>query len=403
MTTPTPFSLGSNSKGQLGIGHVEDVSTPQPVTFHLEPPTCGIKKVAAGGNHTLLLTKNGDVWAAGDILLGAYGPIEVTDGTGGTGGAEARCSTRSDNEENKQQQQHQNVFRQIPTLSKATHIASTWTAGIVVCRDTDLPASTGRQIVCSFGTELKGELGRTQTPREAPPETPVKIEDFPPLGTAVVDISASLNHVVVVLSDGSAWGWGASRKGQLGSIPGRGFFPGPTFIPNIPFPVKRAVAGNESTTFFSDPSSGKVHIHGGWKYKLKEHVPKEIPPWQDVAAGWSSLYVLTNDGQILSWGNNKYGQHAPPNLPRIVEMAAGSEHVVALTEEGGVISWGWGEHGNCGPIPHEPGECVPYGALIGRWNLIANAKFLKDGSRITGLGAGCATSWILVETEGLVL
>jgi alpha-tubulin suppressor-like RCC1 family protein len=72
------FSLGSNGSGQLGIGHQEDVSSPQPCIFdeasslqRLEPDD-EIVKVVAGGNHTLVLFASGAVFAAGSNEFGPF-------------------------------------------------------------------------------------------------------------------------------------------------------------------------------------------------------------------------------------------------------------------------------------------------------------------------------------------
>src|SRR5271156_750619 len=79
------FSLGSNGSGQLGIGHQEDVSSPQPCIFdeassfqRLEPDD-EIVKVVAGGNHTLVLFASGAVFAAGSNEFGQCGlPASTT-------------------------------------------------------------------------------------------------------------------------------------------------------------------------------------------------------------------------------------------------------------------------------------------------------------------------------------
>ncbi len=70
------FALGSNGSGQLGIGHKEDVSVPKQVLFPEDLsilPT--IRKIAAGGNHTLLLTEPGELFWSGDSTTGACGKV----------------------------------------------------------------------------------------------------------------------------------------------------------------------------------------------------------------------------------------------------------------------------------------------------------------------------------------
>lgn len=307
---------------------------------------------------------------------------------------------------------HSSVFVpfMLPKEVKAHKIACTWTASILVCYE-PLSATvakfnsdesvqggkrerTTREVVYTCGTGQKGELGREVESNTS--FVPKTILDFPPPGTSVVNISASMSHVVAVLSDGSAWAWGAGRKGQLGSPP-ETVVPTPRMVQEVEFAVHKAVCGKDFTVLLGSPSSGHVKVLGGDKVGLKRQVPSCLSDWQDVSAGWSSLYVLSADGKIASWGSDTHGQLVPPNLPPVVEMAVGSEHVVVLTDQGEVLSWGWGEHGNCGPIDNKAG------VVRGTWNILAISKYLKKESRITGLGAGCATSWIIIETDGLVL
>src|SRR2546421_4086234 len=58
------YALGSNSSHQLSLTHTIDVSTPTKTT--LEVPDKGHPvKIVAGGNHTLLLTDSGSLYATG--------------------------------------------------------------------------------------------------------------------------------------------------------------------------------------------------------------------------------------------------------------------------------------------------------------------------------------------------
>ena len=396
MVAPAPFSLGSNSQGQLGLGHADDTSVPKPVVFHPDylPPSSPIVQVAAGGNHTLLLMGSGEVWAAGDVSSGACGtPSRLQYGTCN----HSRSSPHIVESGNKMTTKTHvgRVFQllALPHEAKVTKIACTWTTSILVCNIAS--QGTHRQRIYTFGVGARGELGRPATSSDYPP-IGVAISDFPPPGSTVVDISASISHVAVVLSDDTVWGWGAGRKGQLG-YPSETAIETPRRVSEIDFPVCRVACGKEYTAIFGPPATGIMKILGGEKLALSGCIPRHVPDYIDVGAGWSSLYVLLKDGRILSWGKNTYGQLAPQNLPPVVEMAVGSEHVIVLTEEGHVLSWGWGEHGNCGPTAEKDG------VVKGTWNFLASSKLLKSKSRISRLGAGCATSWILSGTEELIV
>lgn len=58
------YGVGSNEKGQLGIGHNNTIYIPEKINNHI------FKKIAAGANHSIFLTKNGIVYASGDNTMG---------------------------------------------------------------------------------------------------------------------------------------------------------------------------------------------------------------------------------------------------------------------------------------------------------------------------------------------
>ena len=358
------FAIGSNGSGQLGIGHKEDVSVPKPVIFHPSQPTSPVTKVAAGGNHTLLLTKAGQLYWSGDPSSGACG-------VGQTPNVPVFLEVKFIREGN-------------PPVGEIALIAATWEASLVVAKDGD-----GRNTkLFSFGAGMKGELGAGELMVRTPTATLLK--DFPPAGTEIVDLHACMGHAVAVLDNGEAYGWGNCRKGQAGEP--AAVLHAPRRIQGVGFEVRRAVCCKESTCLFGDPGTGKIHVQGSDKWSIRSTAPSVAPAWKDVGASWGNVYILTQDGSLEAWGRNDHGQMPPPNLPPLRSIAIGSEHVVALAESGDVLSWGWGEHGNCGPQ-------VENNDVKGRWNVIASSKFIPDGSSIDAIGAGCATSWICIASD----
>lgn len=350
------YAIGSNGSGQLGIGHKEDVSVPKPVIFSDEQLS-GVSQIKAGGNHTLILT-SGTLFFSGDSLSGACGLAEAQTGS---------------------------QFRQIQLgLEEITDIvfcAASWEASIIVARDED---GLVRRMY-SFGTGNKGELGLGDFLFRS--SKAQMITDFPPHGLEVVDLAASVSHVVAVLSNGDVYGWGNGRKGQLGSPDG--IITAPRKIP-ADFKVVRAVCGREFTYLVGEKEAGEHAILGSDKWEVRSMAPANISGWKDIGATWGSILVLKKDGKLLSWGRGDHGQLAPSELPLLSEIAIGSEHALGLSHEGDVLAWGWGEHGNCGPNTTD-------GDVKGRWNIIASSKHLRPGTSISKIGAGCATSWVCLS------
>ncbi|ROW12855.1 hypothetical protein VMCG_00004 [Cytospora schulzeri] len=367
---PVVYAIGSNGSGQLGIGHDQDVSVPRQVLFRPgSEPSKPVVRVAAGGNHTLLLTSDGKLYWAGDSSTGACGPLSAEQ-KNKPGQFIAEEVALPDNEAGS-------------TAAPVRHIAATWEASVVVQAD-----EHGRNtIVSSFGVGMKGELGQGQFIVRTPSVSRVK--DFPPPDTEVVGLTGCMSHVVAVLSNGEVYGWGNGRKGQLGTAVD-GVAQGVRKIEGVDFRVSRAVCGREFTCLFGSVEGGELLVLGADKAGVKSSAPASAVGWKDVGASWGSAFILKEDGELVSWGRDDHGQLAPPGLPQLEHIAIGSEHVVAMTQDGDVLSWGWGEHGNCGPR-------VENGDVKGRWNVIASKKYLPPGSEITGIGAGCATSWISIE------
>ncbi|KAI9740719.1 MAG: hypothetical protein M1818_004684 [Claussenomyces sp. TS43310] len=362
------YAIGSNSSGQLGIGHKEDVSVPKEVLFHgktlidIQQP-----RIRAGGNHTLLLSSDGYLYCAGDCSSGACGLAQKPEDQIPPVFNQIQLSTES------------SVF---DIHSKVTHCAATWEASIIAVSRKD----DRRVQVYSFGTGNKGELGLGELIFHSSKAQLIK--DFPPAGTDVVDLAASVSHVVVVLSNGEVYGWGSGRKGQIGQP--ESIVYSPRKISSVGFNVARAVCGREFTYLVS-ASGGEHCVLGSDKWNIRRLAPANVKGWKELSASWGSIFVLKTTGEVLSWGRNDHGQLVPDAVPKFSHIAAGSEHAVALSVDGDVLAWGWGEHGNCGPTTIN-------GDVKGKWNIVASSRYLPEKAKIIAAGAGCATSWIFIGT-----
>ncbi|KAI1213163.1 RCC1/BLIP-II [Annulohypoxylon truncatum] len=370
------FALGSNGSGQLGIGHKEDVSVPKQVEFIGEAPDDEIVQIAAGGNHSIIVTETGKAYWSGDSSSGACGIVKDAGDTDAS-------------------KFHELILSTSEHLGPVAHVACTWDSSVIVLKDEDNRAT---QVYTCGVPDIGAACANSES---ATLETPALLNNFPPSGTEVRSLAAGFRHVVVLLDNGDVYGWGNGRKGQLGELAdtadSKGVIHHPQKIKGIPFKVSDAVCCQYTTCFVSEPGDGRIIVVGADKWGLKSAAPVEIPNWNTIGASWGSIYVLQRNGQLVAWGRDDHGQLPPLLLPELENVAAGSEHVLALTKDGDVLSWGWGEHGNCGP------QTEKYGDVKGRWNVLASLKNMPEGSKITAIGAGCATSWINITTEGLYL
>lgn len=345
------YAFGSNGSGQLGIRGKEDTDTPIKCVFPeeadlAEPPV----QIAAGGNHTLVLVKSGDLYSVGSNARGQTGHSLGHDS---------------------------DTFEQVvlcPWESKIKFCSALWEASVLVTTDNE---------VYTFGKGSKGELGTGNSTSLQPQKVP----RFAPSGLSIVDLASCVNHTVAVLSNGDVYGWGDGRKGQLGE-PIENVWR-PRKIESIGFKVLRALCGKEFTYLVGEPTQGHHTIIGANKWNIKSSAPATNFHWQSIGASWGSIFVLKNCGQIVSWGRNDLGQLPPKSLPDVDFIAVGSEHVLALTRSAQIVSWGWGEHGNCGPKKNQ------MGVVKDTWSNIS-FKLPINYAKATMIAAGCATSfaWI---------
>ncbi|KAK4749497.1 hypothetical protein SAY87_026946 [Trapa incisa] len=118
-----------------------------------------------------------------------------------------------------------------------------------------------------------------------------------------------------------------------------------------------------------------------------------------IAAGlWHTLCV-TIDGHVYSFGGNQFGQlgtgteHAE-TLPRLLEcpglkekhvkiVSSGARHNTVLTDDGQIFSWGWNKYGQLGlgdtidrNIPSQVSidGCLPKNIACGWWHTLLLAK-----------------------------
>lgn len=274
----TIYALGSNGSGQLGIGHKEDVSVPKPVQMEIiTDQSQGRFTIRAGGNHTLLLSPTGILYFAGDMSTGACGTTSATSRPQGHVGR-VQYHTHDSN---------------LHDDANVLFCAATWEASIIVRADGNGQATK----VFSFGTGNKGELGLGDfifcTSKSA------LIDSFPPPGTTIVDLAASVGHVAAVLSNGDVYGWGNGRKGQLGE-PAE-IIHSPRKISGINFQVLRAVCGREFTYLLGSSESGEHLLLGPDKSNIKTGAPEHVKGWKDVGASWGSIHLLNDDGSVIAW------------------------------------------------------------------------------------------------------
>ncbi len=163
--------------------------------------------------------------------------------------------------------------------------------------------------VWGWGANYYGQVGDGTTTTQ---DTPTRIEDL----SGVVYIAAGYAHSLAVLDDGSVWAWGWNTKSQL---------------------------GDGTITDATSP----VQVSG-------------ITDAVGVACGYMHSLAVLDDGTAWAWGYNYMSQlgdgttatRSTPvqvsTLTDVVAVTAGQAHSFALKDDGTVWGWGWNDYGTVG-------------------------------------------------------
>lgn len=151
----------------------------------------------------------------------------------------------------------------------------------------------------------------------------------------VVQLEASNQFSAVVTADGNLYLWG---NGNMADIKVRKAYQGRI--------KKVALTGTAYIVLLDD---GTVAYAG---YKDKDSVLAKLPEALegktvvDIAATTQNVAAVTEDGQIVVWGNTAKGENEVPELSsRPVDVYGGRYHYTVLCENGDVVAWGDNTHG----------------------------------------------------------
>ncbi|EEA20996.1 alpha tubulin suppressor [Talaromyces marneffei ATCC 18224] len=452
------FALGSNGSGQLGIGHRDDVSEPTECLFcddaivtnqqqQQQQQTANgsdgterkVKRISCGGNHTLILLEDGVVYAAGlneDLRCGVCWAI-----TSPSSGLSQGVGNEDDVVTRFKRVRFRLGGPKGVIIDRFKDVCATWSATCFVA--TIIPLNNDgeeKDIAISLGTGDKGELGlgsglrTTSSTNNTVDGALIDVDDylltdFPPATTRIEAISSGMNHVVAILSNGEVYGWGASRKGQLSNDSksvGRKVVWAPVRIDLTDMGVvPRSVSCGREFTFIGGYKKNTTAGEGGEytytilgtddKWNIISAAPSvktlqksgRIENRYNVSTSWHGICLHdTLDKSVIAWGRNDRGQlgvHEKSSAVResmvrwesVAQFMAGSEHAVAvLSDNKTVVSCGWGEHGNCGPDTDERGNVK---GRLSRIQLPAEVLY-DDQAKVVRVGAGCATSWVVVSS-----
>jgi alpha-tubulin suppressor-like RCC1 family protein len=204
---------------------------------------------------------------------------------------------------------------------------------------------------------------------------PVPVRD-PPSGT-VVKLGAGSYHSMVLLEDGSLWGWGANNLSQLGigwaaeqAMPVRVKGLASRHIVDFVLGGDHCLALDSEGVLWAWGHNSDGQLGDGTT--LDRDMPGRVMGMDGrniiaLAAGYASSAVVLSDGSVFAWGDNAKGQlgdgtTTDRKLPVSINALAGKKiqalslggcglgggHSLALSSDGGLWAWGDNAYGQLG-------------------------------------------------------
>ncbi|KAB7497263.1 Secretion-regulating guanine nucleotide exchange factor [Armadillidium nasatum] len=230
------------------------------------------------------------------------------------------------------------------------------------------------------GWNISGQVGNGTQVRAVPNFESIRgLEDH-----KVVSVACGWIHSVALTSRGQVWVWGSNSHSQLGLPTNEVPFSSLPICLDISEAVSIAaglrhtvIATKEGRVYsWGQGQKGQLgHLDTEGKMIKTQTTPRVVEPLEmkvkKVACGQNTTYAITNEGEVLAWGDNKWGQlaHDPVNVSfftcpltipsnyfgglRAVWMQAGWTHCAVGLSSGQIYMWGRSDYGQVGPVEEE--------------------------------------------------
>ena len=360
----TLWGVGYNHAGQLGLGEIAQREIAQGsgarnphiacINDETGKPFSGVKAVAVGENHAVILREDGSLWGAGDSSNGELGleggrlaiftRLKATDtpisgakalavGNNSTfyidsGGSLWAAGHNYYGELGLGNQDAQSSFKKVESAGQSVKALA---AGI---RHTALLKEDGT--LWTAGYNYNGQLGLGDA------EDRNSFTEVKSAGSGITAVAAGNYHTVILKSDGSVWAAGSNFWGQIGfpdSDDRQAFTRVTDENGNTLTDVREIAARGDITVLLK--ADGSLLLAGNYTdpqamydqaSEEKVSGPKEepqnnqdakstfVPLLPDKGAaikfgsvkkiilGYNSIYVIDSDGRLWAAGSNRYGQ-----------------------------------------------------------------------------------------------
>lgn len=282
----TVYSFGTNQRGQLGLGKSNQENALLPTVV---PKLPKIKMVSCGERFTVCVDYDGCLWSFGDNEHGQLGL------------------------KNKNNRKSPHKIEVNMPMVRSISCGSAHT--LVLTEDTNL---------WSFGHNRNGQLFLQNTVEQT-----IEIPQLT-LFSNILNISATHDHSMFQNLKGEIFECGQIGNNMYTQVHA-------AIIPNQPLNIYQFFGGKGGLVFLDGDGSIFFAPKRTTKEKDKERddlfikIP-DIPPMQTISVISESFYLLDYDGNVWSFGSNRYGElgHCDTNsrnIPQKVESLKNITHL----------------------------------------------------------------------------
>ncbi|MDR1152430.1 MAG: Ig-like domain-containing protein [Bifidobacteriaceae bacterium] len=344
------YTSGDSGRGRLGDGKTPEYDTSWKQGWEstkVAAEGLTFTAVAAGYEHTLALSDQGEVYAWGADFAGQLGP---------QGAFKPWFDFDDINSYNVPGTWRSLTPVKVTGLPPITQVAAGNDHSVALSADGH---------VWTWGWNSYGQLGNGKTTRFS--NVPVEV----PIDGVVVGIAAGWGTTLAWTQDGRLFGWGHNEGGVLGLGT-----PLDVSTPHEALGIRVMAATTNGSHTLAIGMDGQIYTYGNnWANQLgSEEEPFATEPQlvtglpgpiAYVAAGDSSTLAITETGEVYTWGYNGDGQLGTGDrdgrlfptrvegVPPVIQADFGQSHTAALTASGEAV-WAWGSNTK-GELGHEPG------------------------------------------------
>lgn len=366
-TDKNTYITGHNNYGQIGNNSTENSINFIPIgeTIDILP------KDSSANNNSSYIDKNGKVWTAGLNNYGQIGDdtlyqrkefVEIGEVTLRAEETIFNLKPQEQKQINVTLEDTFNVYLKEEILGKLTYQSLDENVATV--------DETGKVTAKGVGTTLIKIIDNDKNIRTAIYVKVIKDQDDMVYEPMVV---GGENHSMALKGDGTVWGWGNNKFGQLGN--------NSTITTEIPTKVvglqdvKMIAAGSNHTLALKN--DGTVWAWGynnvgqlGDNTQIVRYEPVQVLGEDGegylkdivyIAAGTNYSAAINKKGEVWTWGLNTNGQlgdgstinkytpvRVKANLNGIIQIACGNNHMIAVKADGTAYTWGYNQYGKLG-------------------------------------------------------